>query len=40
MTMRKSIPILVVLLTATCQNIKKIETHLARLEKVCGNSLG
>ncbi|WP_412759174.1 transposase [Neobacillus mesonae] len=28
------------LLTATCQNIKKIATHLARLEKVCCNSLG
>ncbi|WP_264760430.1 transposase [Neobacillus rhizosphaerae] len=28
------------LLTAACQNIKKIATHLARLEKVCGNSLG
>jgi transposase len=23
-----------------CQNIKKIATHLARLEKVCCNSLG
>ncbi|WP_312471153.1 transposase, partial [Neobacillus sp.] len=28
------------LLTAACQKIKKIATHLARLEKVCGNSLG
>ncbi|CAH2713211.1 hypothetical protein BACCIP111895_00346 [Neobacillus rhizosphaerae] len=28
------------LLTAACQNIKKIATHLARLEKVCDNSLG
>uniref|UniRef100_UPI002896F203 hypothetical protein n=1 Tax=Neobacillus sp. TaxID=2675273 RepID=UPI002896F203 len=28
------------LLTAACQNIKKIATHLARLEKVCCNSLG
>ncbi|CAH2715725.1 hypothetical protein BACCIP111895_02909 [Neobacillus rhizosphaerae] len=28
------------LLTAACQNIKKIATHLARLEKVCCNSFG
>jgi Transposase DDE domain len=28
------------LLTAACQNLKKIATHLARLEKVCCNSLG
>jgi uncharacterized protein (UPF0264 family) len=28
------------LLTAACQNIKKILTHLARLEKMCCNSLG
>ena len=28
------------LLTAACQNIKKIVTHLARLEKVCCNTLG
>ncbi|MEH7352744.1 hypothetical protein V7150_04105 [Neobacillus drentensis] len=27
------------LLTAACQNIKKIVTHLARLEKVCCNTL-
>jgi hypothetical protein len=27
-----------VLLTAACQNMKKIATHLTRLEKVCGNS--
>ncbi|WP_264760429.1 transposase [Neobacillus rhizosphaerae] len=28
------------LLIAACQNIKKIATHLARLEKVCCNSFG
>jgi hypothetical protein len=28
------------LLTAACQNIKKIAIHLARLEKVCCNTLG
>jgi transposase len=28
-----------VLLTAACQNMKKIATHLARFEKVCGNLL-
>ncbi|MCM3765297.1 IS1182 family transposase [Neobacillus niacini] len=28
------------LLTAACQNMKKIATHLFRLEKVCCNSLG
>ena len=28
------------LLTAACQNIKKIVTHLARVEKVCCNTLG
>jgi len=28
------------LLTSACQNIKKIATHLARLEKVCCNTLG
>jgi Transposase DDE domain len=28
------------LLTAACQNIEKIATHLARLEKVCCNTLG
>jgi hypothetical protein len=28
------------LLTAACQNMKKIATHLARLEKVCCNTLG
>ncbi|WP_396954031.1 transposase [Neobacillus niacini] len=28
------------LLTAAYQNRKKIVTHLARLEKMCGNSLG
>ncbi|WP_374120514.1 transposase [Neobacillus sp. PS3-40] len=27
------------LLTAACQNIKKIVTHLAKLEKVCCNTL-
>ena len=27
-----------VLLTAACQNMKKIATHLAKLEIVCGNS--
>jgi hypothetical protein len=26
-----------VLLTAACQNMKKIATYLARFEKVCGN---
>ncbi|MDP4171379.1 MAG: transposase [Bacillota bacterium] len=29
-----------VLLTAACQNLKKIATHLERSEKVCCNSLG
>ncbi|WP_144061443.1 hypothetical protein [Bacillus sp. 1NLA3E] len=29
-----------VLLTAVCQNMKKIATHLSRLEKVCGNTSG
>ncbi|AGK55209.1 ISBma2-like transposase [Bacillus sp. 1NLA3E] len=29
-----------VLLTATCQNMKKIATYLSRLEKVCGNTSG
>jgi hypothetical protein len=26
--------------TAACQNMKKIATHLAKLEKVCCNTLG